>query len=197
MAKSMVLLSVPGLREKDVAAMPNLRMLTQAGEIAELTPSFPCVTCPVQANMTTGRLPAEHGVVGNGFYWQDRGEIEMWTATNECISEPQLWDFLSHHDGLTSAVWFPLHSKGCEAEYVCTPAPIHHPDGTESLWCYTRPDDLYGKLRDELGDFPLHHFWGPMANVKATAWITDSAVRAAGRSSTRQCCGQGRCPPKQ
>jgi len=32
---------------------------------------------------------------------------------------------------------------------------------------------------DALGHFPLQHFWGPVANVKSTAWIVDSAVLAA------------------
>jgi len=180
MADYVVLFSVPGLRERDVAVMPNLRELMAGGEIADLVPSFPCVTCPVQANMTTGSLPDVHGVVANGFYWRERGEVEMWTSPNDCIEKPQLWDLLSHHrSGLTSAVWFPLHAKGCEAEYVCTPAPIHNPDGSESLWCYTRPQELYGELRDALGHFPLMHFWGPMANVKSTAWILESALHAA------------------
>ena len=180
MADHVVLLSVPGLREKDVAVMPNLRELMAGGEIADLVPSFPCVTCPVQAAMTTGSPPDGHGVVANGFFWRDRGQVEMWTSPNDCIERPQLWDVVSHHPaGLTSAVWFPLHAKGCEAEYVCTPAPIHNPDGSESLWCYTRPIELYGELRDKLGHFPLQHFWGPMANVKSTAWILDSAAHAA------------------
>ena len=182
MPKKLILLSIPGLREKDVAVMTKLRELTAGGEIAELTPSFPCVTCPVQANMTTGRRAAEHGVVANGFYWPKRREVEMWTSPNECIERPQIWDLLSHApSGLTSAVWFPLHSMGCEADYVCTPAPIHNPDGSESLWCYTRPLEFYGTLRDRLGHFPLQHFWGPAANVKSSAWIADSAVLAAER----------------
>jgi predicted AlkP superfamily pyrophosphatase or phosphodiesterase len=74
-----------------------------------------------------------------------------------------------------------MHSKGCGADTICTPAPIHNPDGSESLWCYTRPESLYGELRDEMGHFPLQHFWGPLANIKATAWIADSAVVAARR----------------
>jgi predicted AlkP superfamily pyrophosphatase or phosphodiesterase len=180
MPRPIVLLSVPALREKDVTAMPKLRTLMAGGEIAELTPSFPCVTCPVQAAMTTGRRPAEHGIVANGFYDREKRRVEMWTAPNDCIERPQLWDLLSHHGpGLASAVWFPLHSKGCEAEYVCTPAPIHNPDGSESLWCYTRPMELYGKLRDVLGHFPLMHYWGPMAGIQSSAWIADSAVIAA------------------
>ncbi|MBN1589242.1 MAG: alkaline phosphatase family protein [Pirellulales bacterium] len=180
MDQHLVLLSIPGLREKDVAVMENLKALTSGGQMAHLVPGFPCVTCPVQAAMTTGKRPRDHGVVANGFYWRDRKQVEMWTSPASCIESPQIWDLLAHHSaGLTSAVWFPLHSKQCEADYVCTPAPIHNPDGSESLWCFARPTELYGELRDRLGHFPLQHFWGPMANVKGTAWIVDSAVHAA------------------
>jgi hypothetical protein len=211
MPKNLILLSIPGLREKDVLVMPRLRELTAGGAIADLTPSFPAVTCCVQANMTTGCLPREHGVVANGFYWRDRRQVEMWTSPADCIQRPQLWDVLAggkgtvpfspgenrdspqpsvprpHPDPLPkgegtmfrSAVWFPLHSKGCRADYVCTPAPIHNPDGTESLWCYTRPPELYGTLRDRLGHFPLQNFWGPLAGIPASRWIADSAALAA------------------
>jgi predicted AlkP superfamily pyrophosphatase or phosphodiesterase len=177
---AVVLVSIPGLRGEDVARMPNLERLVGGGDRAPLVPSFPAVTCPVQANMTTGRLPAQHGVVANGFYWRDRQEVEMWTSGNDCIGVPQIWDVLHDRDpALTSAAWFPMHSKGCGADAVCTPAPIHNPDGSESLWCYTRPELLYGELRDALGHFPLHHFWGPLAQIASSAWIVDSAVHVA------------------
>jgi predicted AlkP superfamily pyrophosphatase or phosphodiesterase len=180
MPDRVLLLSVPGLRPKDLAAMPALARMAAGGDPVSLVPSFPCVTCPVQANMTTGKLPAEHGVVANGFYWRDKREVEMWTAWNDCIGRPQIWDILHEHDSaITSAVWFALHSKGCGADWVCTPAPIHNPDGSESLWCYTKPTEMYGVLRDALGHFPLHHFWGPLSNIKSTTWICDSAVWAA------------------
>ncbi len=180
MPDHVILLSIPGLRKQDLGQMPTLSSLAAAGGLADLVPSFPCVTCPVQANMTTGKLPRQHGVVANGFYWRDKGKVEMWTAWNDCIERPQIWDLLHQHDeSITSAVWFPLHSKGAEADLICTPAPIHNPDGSESLWCYTRPTELYGTLRDQFGHFPLQHFWGPAANIKSTAWIADSAVYAA------------------
>lgn len=180
MIEHVVLVSVPGLRRQDVASMPNLQALTQHGDCGELVPSFPAVTCPVQANMTTGAPPAEHGVVANGSYDRDSHHIEMWIEPNDCIDCPQLWDILHRHDAqLTSAVWFPLHSKDCGADYICLPAPIHNPDGSESLWCYTRPDDLYGQQVEKLGHFPLQHFWGPLANISSTAWIVASAVDAA------------------
>lgn len=132
--------------------------------------------------MTTGCFPREHGVAANGFFWRDRGEVEMWTAWNDCIERPQLWDLLHERDpSITSAVWFPLHSKGCGADYICTPAPVHNPDGSESLWCYTRPEGMYGELRDAMGHFPLQHFWGPMAGIQSSAWIIGSAIWAADR----------------
>jgi hypothetical protein len=178
----LILLTIPGLREKDLAAMPHLRAMTATGQSATLVPSFPCVTCPVQANMTTGRLPAAHGVVANGFYWREKRQVEMWTSPNECVDRPQLWDLLSHVEpSVTSAVWFAMHSVGAEADFICTPKPIHNPDGSESLWCYTRPLEFYGELRDALGHFPLQHFWGPIANIRSSAWIVQSAAAAARR----------------
>jgi predicted AlkP superfamily pyrophosphatase or phosphodiesterase len=182
MSDRVILVSIPGLRQQDLAAMPHLRSLMQGGDSATLVASFPCVTCPVQVNMTTGATPREHGIVANGFYWRDKHQVEMWTAWNQVIERPQIWDTLrKHQPHRSSAVWFPLLSKGCGADYICTPAPIHNPDGSESLWCYTKPTELYGELRDALGHFPLKHFWGPLANIQSTAWIVDSAVHAAGR----------------
>ncbi len=171
-----IFLSVPGLRAGDLASMPNLSRLIIGGEQATLSPSFPAVTWPVQANMLTGKRASEHGVIANGFYWREKHEVEMWTAWNDKITAPQIWDRLHQHDaGLTSAVWFPMLSKGCGADFICMPAPIHNPDGSESLWCYTKPVELYGTLRDTFGHFPLMNFWGPLANIKSTAWICDSA----------------------
>jgi len=177
MSDRVVLLSIPGLREQDLAHMPKLATLVADGDRAPLAASFPAVTCPVQVNMTTGLPPSEHGVVANGFYWRDRREVEMWTAWNEVVQRPQIWDRLRAHDpSLTSAVWFPLLAKGCGADFICTPAPIHNPDGSESLWCYTKPEAMYGQLRDALDHFPLKNFWGPLSSIASTAWIVSSAL---------------------
>lgn len=176
----LILISVANLREKDVARMENLKEMMAGGEIVDLIPSFPALTCPVQANMTTGRPPKRHGIIANGIYWRDRDEVEMWTSPNDCIEVPQLWDLLYHHErGLTSAIWFPQHAKEAGADFICTPAPIHNPDGSETMWCYTRPENLYGELRQKLGDFPLHRYWGPLANIESTRWIVESAIELA------------------
>jgi predicted AlkP superfamily pyrophosphatase or phosphodiesterase len=175
-----VLISIPGLRAADLVSMPRLTALGTGGGTLPIAHTFPCVTCPSQATITTGTGPQQHGVVANGFYWRDKGEVEMWTAWNEAVQQPQIWTLLHRHDpALTSAAWFPLLIKGAEADSICTPAPIHNPDGSESLWCYTKPTELYGQLRDALGHFPLMHFWGPLANIKSTQWIVESAIIAA------------------
>jgi predicted AlkP superfamily pyrophosphatase or phosphodiesterase len=182
MSRFVTLLSIPNLRARDLASMPHLSRLFAGGGHAILIPSFPAVTCPVQANMTTGRPPREHGVVANGFYWRDQKRVEMWTSWNDCIQRPQIWDILHDRDrSITSAAWFPLHSKGCGADIICTPAPVHNADGSESPWCFSRPELLYDETKSKLGDFPLHHFWGPLAGIQSTAWIVDSAVMTAER----------------
>jgi hypothetical protein len=195
MSDHVILLSVPGLRSQDLAAMPNLTRLTAGGDRTALVPSFPAVTWPVQTNMLTDKLASEHGIIANGFYWRDKHEVEMWTAWNDKIGQPQIWDLLHRQRGplasradnrhaeqdghkenrLTSAVWFPMLSKGCGADFICMPKPVHNPDGSESLWCYTKPIEMYGTLRDAFGHFPLMNFWGPLANIKSSAWIADSA----------------------
>ncbi|MCA9073919.1 MAG: alkaline phosphatase family protein [Planctomycetaceae bacterium] len=187
MHHSAVLLSIPGLRSQDLASMPRLSALASGnGASVPLTPSFPCVTWPVQASLLTGVGPEQHGVIANGLYHRESGDVEMWTAWNECVQSPQIWDRLHEHDeSLTSAAWFPLLSKGCAADYFCIPAPHHNEDGTESMWCHTKPEDLYPELMESLGHFPLMHFWGPLANIKSTDWIVDSAVVMAQKFQPR------------
>jgi len=182
---NLAILSIPGLRQKDLAHMPHLSTLCGAA-YAPLTTSFPCVTWPAQAHLLTGKLADGHGVISNGFYWRESQEVEMWTAWNDKITAPQIWDLLHERDpAITSAVWFPMLSKGCGADYICMPAPVHNPDGSESLWCYTRPTEYYGELRDALGHFPLQNFWGPLASVASSEWIGKSAAHAAARYRPR------------
>ncbi|QDT16156.1 alkaline phosphatase family protein [Alienimonas californiensis] len=193
--KRCVVLSIPGLRERDLAGMPRLLALMESGVTVPLEPEFPAVTCPVHAALTTGVGPSEHGVIANGFYWREGSEVpersrpgtvELWTAWDAAVQAPRVWDWLRDADpALTSAVWFPMPAKGANAETICTPAPIHNPDGSESLWCYTKPTELYGELKEELGHFPLMNFWGPLSAVKSSQWIADSAVLAQKSHPTR------------
>lgn len=185
-ARAVVLISIPGLRQKDLINMPNLLAIAARGDSAPLAPTFPALTCPVQVTLTTGKKPSEHGSVANGYFHRDKHEVEMWTAWNSAVERPQIWEVLKQKDpSITTAVWFPLLSKGAKADFICTPAPIHNPDGSESLWCYTQPTEMYGELRDAMGHFPLMNFWGPMANIKSSQWIAESAIHTMKKHQPR------------
>ncbi|MFD1733964.1 alkaline phosphatase family protein [Deinococcus malanensis] len=53
---------------------PNLSALARAGTLATVGQVLPAVTCSVQATYLTGRWPADHGVVGNGWYFREEGK---------------------------------------------------------------------------------------------------------------------------
>ena len=156
-----LLLSIPGLRQEDLSRMPTLQSLATGGGCVPLAPGFPAVTCPVQATLTTGVSPAAHGIVANGLYDRGSHHLEMWISPDGVHRTPRLWDQLkSAKPELRTAAWFLLQSKHATADLVCLPAPKHNPDGTETMWCHTNPQPLYATLREKLGDFPLHKFWG-------------------------------------
>jgi len=175
-----LLLSIPGLRQEDLSRMPTLASLAAAGCGVPLDPGFPAVTCPVQATLTTGASPAIHGIVANGLYDRGSHHLEMWISPDGVHRAPRIWDRLkSARPELRTAAWFFLQSKHATADLVCLPAPKHNPDGTETMWCHTNPEPLYATLREKLGDFPLHKFWGPIAGIESSQWIARSFLEAS------------------
>lgn len=182
----LIVFSVPGLRVTDVDASttPTLHRWAKSGGVTELAPTFPCVTSPVQASMLTGTPPREHGVISNGFYHRDRDEVEFWVAHHDVVAGEPVWDVLKRRrPGFTTAVWHYQNIKGATADFIITPAPIHEPDGTTKLWCYSKPDGLYAELLADLGHFPLQHYWGPLSNIESTRWILRGARRLIERNA--------------
>lgn len=175
-----LLLSIPGLRQEDLPRMPSLQAVAAGGECVPLAPGLPAITCPVQATLTTGVLPRDHGIVANGIYERSTGHLEMWISPDPVHRATRLWDQLkAARPDLRTAAWFALQSKHATADLVCMPAPKHNPDGTETMWCHTRPERLYESLRGTLGDFPLHKFWGPIAGIESSRWIARSFLEAS------------------
>ena len=178
MTDHLIFLSIPGLRPRDVTPQttPTLYQWANRGVLAELTPTFPCVTSPVQTTMWTGIPPDRHGVIANGFFHRDRREVAFWTAHHDVIEGEPVWDAIrTRRSRLTSAVWHAQNIKGASADFIVTPAPIHEPDGGVRLWCYSKPEGLYQNLLDALGHFPLQHYWGPLTGIESTRWILDGA----------------------
>ncbi|MGI9177222.1 MAG: alkaline phosphatase family protein [Pirellulales bacterium] len=175
-----LLLSIPGLRAEDLMRMPVLAGLAAAGRCLPLAPGFPAVTCPVQAAFTTGMPPAAHGIVANGLFDRGTKHLEMWISPDAVHRAPRIWDRVKRmRPEARTAAWFLLQSKHATADLVCLPAPKHHADGSETMWCHTNPEPLYASLRETLGEFPLHKFWGPIAGIESSRWIARSFVEAS------------------
>jgi predicted AlkP superfamily pyrophosphatase or phosphodiesterase len=82
MSKQVVVIDVVGLTPRLLRRMPRLRALPLSRELGTV---LPAVTCSAQATFLTATMPSEHGVVGNGWYFRDLGEIYLWRQHNRLV----------------------------------------------------------------------------------------------------------------
>ncbi|GGU15482.1 alkaline phosphatase family protein [Lentzea flava] len=171
--KPLVVLNVVGMTPALLAHMPNLSRL---GWQAELGTVLPAVTCSAQATLLTGLTPAQHGIVGNGWYFRDLGEIHLWRQHNRLVGGEKLWETARRaHPGYTAANICWWYAMGASTDITVTPRPIYHADGRKSPDCYVRPPGLHDELTGALGEFPLFQYWGPTAALASSEWIIGAA----------------------
>jgi predicted AlkP superfamily pyrophosphatase or phosphodiesterase len=177
MTRPVVVLDVVGLTPRLLEHMPNLRALGQDGFTAPLGTVLPAVTCSVQSTFLTGLLPSGHGVVGNGWYFRDLGEVLFWRQHNALVRGEKVWETARRSDpGFLTANLFWWYAMGASTDITMTPRPIYHADGRKSPDFYARPPQLHDRLEAKLGPFPLFQFWGPGADIRSTRWIADAAL---------------------
>lgn len=170
-----LLLDVVGLTERALAHMPRLRALAAGGVQTHLGTVLPAVTCSVQSTMLTGSAPAQHGIVGNGWYLRDIGEVNLWRQHNALVGGEKVWETARRSEpGFTAANVGWWYAMGASTDLTVTPRPIYHADGRKSPDCYTRPPELHDRLTDELGTFPLFDYWGPTASIRSSRWIVEA-----------------------
>ena len=87
----LVVLDVVGLTPRLLEHMPRLRAVAASGFQASLGTVLPAVTCSVQSTLLTGALPSGHGIVGNGWYFRDLGEVLFWRQHNALVGGDKLW----------------------------------------------------------------------------------------------------------
>lgn len=173
-----LLLDVVGLTAKALTKMPRLQALANTGASMPIRTVLPAVTCSVQSTILTGRMPAEHGIVGNGWYFRDLGEVLLWRQHNALVQGPKVWDVARERNGSFSVAnicWW--YAMGMDVDLTITPRPIYHADGRKSPDCYTRPPALHDELTAELGPFPLFQYWGAGASIASTTWIAEATKR--------------------
>jgi predicted AlkP superfamily pyrophosphatase or phosphodiesterase len=163
---------------------PALRAFRDAHALRPLSTIVPAVTCSVQSTFVTGKLPREHGVVGNGWYFRDLAQVWLWRQSNALVSGDKLWDEAKRRDpSFTVAKLFWWYNMYSSADISVTPRPMYTADGRKLPDVYTDPPELRDQLSAELGMFPLFNFWGPRADISSTQWIAKSAMRVVDQSA--------------
>mgnify|MGYP001407954888 FL=1 len=69
------------------------QFLRQCGEKESIIrPVLPAVTCTAQSTYLTGKLPTEHGIVGNGWYDRSLNEHHFWKQSNRLVQGEKVWE---------------------------------------------------------------------------------------------------------
>lgn len=182
MTRPLAVLDVVGLSPRLLPYMPNLSRLARRGWQAPLRTVLPAVTCTVQSTLLTGTTPAQHGIVANGWYSRELGEIHFWRQHNKLVRGRKVWENArAVRPGYRAANVCWWYAMGASTDVLVTPRPVYHADGRKSPDCYTQPPALRDSLTAELGPFPLFQYWGPTASIASTRWIAAAAGRILSR----------------
>ncbi|MBA3685361.1 MAG: alkaline phosphatase family protein [Planctomycetes bacterium] len=158
---------------------PNLTRLADAGFTAPLAGVLPAVTTTAQTTMITGVLPREHGIVANGWYFREIGEVWLWRQSQKLVQAPSCWEIARRsRPGLKVLKHFWWYAMNTDVDATVTPRPVYHHDGRKSPDIYASPTTLKDELSARHGAFPLFNFWGPMASIASTRWIAESFATA-------------------
>lgn len=136
----------------------------------------PAVTCSAQATMLTGKGVREHGVVANGWLFQETGEVRFWQQSNRLMQAEPLYATAKRRAErrgrkFRAAKLFWWFNQGADVEISVTPKPWYGIDGNKVFGITGTPGGLAERLEEKLGAFPFHTFWGPMAGLACTEWI--------------------------
>ncbi len=172
-----VVLNVVGLTPSLLGEhTPLLSRWAKKGQVANIKPVLPAVTCSVQATYLTGKLPDEHGIVANGWYFRDECEVKFWRQSNKLVQAPKVWDVARSLDPTFTCAnlfwWYNMYSS---VDYAVTPRPMYPADGRKLPDIYTQPSEMRSHLTNDLGQFPLFNFWGPNTTIASSKWIADCA----------------------
>jgi predicted AlkP superfamily pyrophosphatase or phosphodiesterase len=175
-ARPLVVLCCVGLTPAHLGAdTPHLTALAKDGFSAPLGGVVPAVTTTAQTTMLTGVAPREHGIVGNGWYFRELGEVWLWRQSQGLVQAPSAWARARvRRPGVKVLKHFWWYAMNSDADALVTPRPAYHQDGAKSPDFYSNSADLKRMLRAAHGDFPLFSFWGPATSIAATLWIAES-----------------------
>lgn len=171
-----VVLNVVGLTRSLLGEhTPALNAL--AGNSAGIQAVLPAVTCTAQSTYLTGKKPAEHGIVANGWYFRELGEVLFWRQSNRLVQGEKIWHAArKRNPDFTCANMFWWYNMVTDVDWALTPRPLYCADGRKLPDCYSIPPDLRDRFNSAFGQFPLFDFWGPMTSIASSRWIARAAM---------------------
>ena len=173
-----VLINIVGLTASLLGGnTPGINRFMAGSRAKPLTGVFPALTTTAQTSMLTGKLPAEHGIVGNGWYWRGQAEIKFWQQSNHLLQSPRIWhNIRKTHPRFSCSNMFWWYNMYADVENSVTPRPHYPADGRKIVGLYSNPADLHERLEKQLGAFPFFNFWGPTADIRSSEWIAKAAA---------------------
>jgi len=169
----------PELIGEHTPVLQSLAEADESGGAQPLSGPTPAVTLTSQASVLTGTDPAEHGAVANGWLY-DTQEIRVWQQARQLMQGEAIYEAAAEEfgDSFTTALIFSWFSQGAlDADYRVVPKPWYGSDGSKVFDIHGAPDSYLRDLKDDLGEFPFHTFWGPQSGSEATEWIADATAK--------------------
>jgi predicted AlkP superfamily pyrophosphatase or phosphodiesterase len=174
--KRTVVLDVVGLT-RSLLGPHTPRLSAFAKHSIDIKAITPALTCSSQSTYLTGTLPSQHGIVANGWYFRELGEVALWKQSNKLVQGEKIWQAARRRDpSFTCANSFWWFNMNTDVDWSVTPRPLYCADGKKLPDCYSNPPELRERFNRELGQFPLFKFWGPATSIECSEWIGKSAM---------------------
>ena len=173
MTKKLIVLNIVALTSDliDRTNPKNIKKLISGGKSVSIIPTFPAVTCSVQASITTGVLPNKHGIIANGYYDKKSKSVSFWEQYDSLVEQTRIWENLKKKNkNFKTALLFWQNSLFTNSDIVITPKPLHL-EKKMIEWCYSKPQNFYEEISSEIGEFELKSYWGPFSSIKSSSWI--------------------------
>jgi predicted AlkP superfamily pyrophosphatase or phosphodiesterase len=177
MIQHVIVIDIVGLEEKHLNSrlLPTISALAEKGESSKMKPVFPAVTSTVQTSFLSGEYPNRHGIISNGFMDRETYNVSFWEQYNSLVKVPRIWDIIKNKNiNFKTAVLFWQNTLYSNSDIIITPKPIHL-ENEMKMWCYSKPVGYYEKIVEQIGEFDLSSYWGPLASSLSSEWITKAA----------------------
>ena len=171
--KRICIIDIAGLSRRLLAGQSGLwvdSIVPAAG--GGMRPTLPAIAASVQASMTTGREPGQHGVVAGGVFRRQSKDLSFAERSNTLLSKKRFWHArdLPATPSVALVFWSnPLAGGGDivlgAGTYACCGGRVSH-----------QPAGLYDRLAETCGAFDCDSLSGSTASWRGAEWIASAAA---------------------